>query len=138
MYFLRSEKKRVTFFGFGYAQKGLILALSISGKWQCDILSIFLSISKAKISAGKVVNCPLLGNFERKNFGLFWKSLMFLKSIIFIEKFDKISKKVLKKLYKRLVTQLPTIFDCFGANRVQSQSAFFRNGGSIILLFRSF
>jgi hypothetical protein len=55
-YFLRSKKKRVTFFGFGYAENGLILALSISGKWQCDILSIFLSISKAKISAGKVVN----------------------------------------------------------------------------------
>jgi len=50
MYFLRSEKKRITFFGFGYAENGLILALSISGKWQCDILSIFLSISKAKIS----------------------------------------------------------------------------------------
>ncbi len=51
--------------------------------------------------------------------------LIFLKSKIFIEKFDKISKKVLKKLYKILFTQLPTIFDHFGANRVQSQSAFF-------------
>jgi hypothetical protein len=62
---------------------------------------------------------------------LFWTFLIFLKIIIFIEKFDKISKKGLKNLYKRLFTQLLTIFDRFGANRVQSQSAFFQNGGSI-------
>ena len=66
-----------------------------------------------------------MGNFEQKIFWLFWKFIIFLKSIIFIEKFDKISKKVLKKLYKRLFTQLPILFDRFGANRVQSQPAFF-------------
>ncbi len=51
--------------------------------------------------------------------------------MIFIENFDKISKKVLKKLCKSLFTKLPTIFDRFGANIVQNQSAFLRNGGSM-------
>jgi len=69
---------------------------------------------------------PTFGQFlTKKFFGFFWKFRLFFKSIIFIENFDKILKKVLKKPYKSLFNQLTTIFDRFGADIVQSQSAFF-------------
>jgi len=51
--------------------------------------------------------------------------------MIFWKNIDKNKKKVLKKLYKRAFTKLFTILYHFQAKIDQSQSAFFRNGGSI-------